>query len=152
VANVVAAVGRGEFFAVEGVGEDADGDTAAVDAPMRAGVGGVQLRVPLGAHQATAVDSAEDRVEDLGDGGDAGVARQRRQVGGRGGDRDRLVARADVEDFGAIRAQARGRRGGHDQDRQQQGEEGEAAAAPVFCSAHGVHHWLGIDKTSSFLN
>ena len=70
--------------AVEGVGEDADGDAAAVDAEGGARGGGVELRVALGDDRAAAVAAADDGASTSVTRGDPGDRGDRAQVGGAG--------------------------------------------------------------------
>jgi hypothetical protein len=85
---------------VEGVGEDADRDAAAVDPEVGAGAGGVQLGVALGdGGAARTADCPEHRGEHLADPPDPGDFAEGRQVFGLGRDGYGLVARTDVDDL-----------------------------------------------------
>ncbi len=97
--HVPGGVSRGRGIAVEGVGEDPHGHAAAIYPETGAGIGRVQLRVPLGGDRTATVGPADDRGQDLGDATDSGHFADRWQIFGLGGDGHGLVAAADVDDI-----------------------------------------------------
>ncbi len=109
--DVAGGIGGGKRIAVEGVGEDADLNAAAVDAETGAGVAGVELAVALRTDRAAAVRAAHQRSQDRGDRGDLGQSADPAQLSRAYRDRRGPVAAPELDDRragGAQRARGRG--------------------------------------------
>ncbi len=108
--DVSGGVGGGSRVAVEGVGEDADGDATAIDPEGGADAGGSELEIALGTDGATAVAAADDRGQHLVDRGHPGQLADPPQVRRPRRDRHGPVAVAGLDDLGSGLTQCRQRR------------------------------------------